>query len=187
LGILSQAILDNMDKRLKREQSLHAVEMLNDHDIESKGSFIIGFPGETIETFSETIDFINESGLPYYHAHLFSHSKRALVNQEKDRFGLEGIALTWRHNTMNSAEASHLMSQMIRSIPRSFTDGDTHIEETYKQLRQEGYGPGQIYELFRLKRDLQLSLEDCGAHSPFSPKIDQILTDMELLVGRTPC
>jgi p-methyltransferase len=183
----SQTILDNMDKKLKREQSLHAVEMLNEHDIKSKGSFIIGFPGETIETFSETIDFINESDLPYYHAHLYSHSNRALVNQEKDRFGLEGIALTWRHRTMNSAEASHLMSQMIRSIPRSFTDGDTHIEETYKQLRQEGYGPGQIYELFRLKRDLQLSLEDWGAHRPFSPKIDQILTKMELLVGRAPC
>jgi len=50
----SQTILDNMDKRLKKEQSLAAIRMLNDYGIISRGSFIIGYPGETSDTFSET-------------------------------------------------------------------------------------------------------------------------------------
>ena len=60
----SQKILDNMDKRLSRTQSFDAIRLLNDNGIISRGSFIIGYPGETRDTFLETVDFINESGLP---------------------------------------------------------------------------------------------------------------------------
>ena len=57
----SQIILDNMDKHLSCQQSIEAVGLLNDHGIISRGSFIIGYPGETRDTFLETIDFINET------------------------------------------------------------------------------------------------------------------------------
>lgn len=178
----SQVILDNMDKRLDRGQAIKAIKMLRDNDIDSRGSFIIGYPGETQETFSDTVDFIRLSGLPYYHPYLFTYSRRSLVHQEKDRFGLEGIGRVWRHHTMDAVEASYLISQMPRMIGRSFTDGLANIEEIYRMLRGDGYLPREISELFRLKRELQLSTGDSHSAEPFSPGVEKILSEMKVLV-----
>jgi len=177
----SQIILDKMDKRLRKEQSLQAIGMLNDHGIESRGSFIIGYPGETVETFSETIDFIDDSGLPYYHPYLFYYTGNTLVHQEREALGLRGLGLAWRHNTMDSIAASRLMAQMPERIDRSFTDGQAYVEEIYKLLRGEGYSPEEIKELFRLKRTLQLSIKGTWPGEQHS-ETEEILLKLETLV-----
>ena len=87
----SQVILDRMDKRLSRQQSMEAVQMLNDYGIVSRGSFIVGYPGETEDTFAETIDFINESGLPYYQPYLFYYTGNTLVHRDREALGLRGL------------------------------------------------------------------------------------------------
>ena len=161
----SQKILDNMDKRLSSKQSFEAVRMLNDHGIISRGSFIIGYPGETRDTFFETIDFINESGLPYYQPYLFYYTANTLVHQERQERELRGLGSAWAHETMDSVEASGLLRQMIELIPESFTDGQSYVEEIYKMLRGEGYERKDIRALFRLKRKLPADPEKtprCG-------------------------
>jgi anaerobic magnesium-protoporphyrin IX monomethyl ester cyclase len=178
----SQMMLNNMDKRLDRDQALDAIGMLKAQGIQSRGTFIIGYPGETEETFRETSDFINESGLTYYHPYLFSYSKRTLVHQERERYGLEGSGLTWRHNTMDSVEASSLMTRMLGLIPDTYTDGQAHIMEIFKTLRGEGYSSHQIVELFRLKRDLQLTIKGNGGSGPFPPGVEAILSDLEAVI-----
>jgi radical SAM superfamily enzyme YgiQ (UPF0313 family) len=178
----SQTVLDNMDKRLSREQSLNAIQMLSDHGIYSRGSFIVGFPGETEETFSHTIDLINKSGLPYYHPYLFYYSKNSLLGDENNQFSLTGTGLAWKHATMDSVKASHLMSQMTGEIGHGYTDGISYVEEIYKLLRGEGYSPEQVLELFRLKRDLQLAIEESGSTENHSPRVDKALNGLEMLV-----
>jgi len=178
----SQAILDNMDKKLKREQSLTAIRMLADHDIYARGSFIVGYPGETPGTFSETIDLIAESGLPYYHPYLFYYSPNTLIHQQREAFGLEGMGLAWKHSTMDAVEASYLMSQMVQKISTSYTDGITYIEEIYKLLRGEGYSPEAIWKLFQSKRDLQLAANGTSAGNPLSPLVDEKLNQLEALM-----
>jgi len=178
----SQTILDNMDKRLKKEQSFEAIRMLNDYGIISRGSFIIGYPGETTDTFSETIDFINGSGLPYYHPYLFYYTGNTLVHQEREALGLKGLGLAWRHDTMDSVEASRLMSHMLERIDKSFTDGQAYVEEIYKLLRGEGYSPVEILELFKLKRELQLSIKKASVNGQSSNEIERILSDLQVVV-----
>jgi len=178
----SQTILDNMDKRLKKEQSFEAIRMLNDYGIISRGSFIIGYPGETTDTFSETIDFINGSGLPYYHPYLFYYTGNTLVHQEREALGLKGLGLAWRHDTMDSVEASLLMSHMLERIDKSFTDGQAYVEEIYKLLRGEGYSPAEILELFKLKRELQLSIKEASVNGQSSNEIERILSDLQVVV-----
>ena len=167
----SQTILDNMDKHLSCQQSLEAIGLLNDHGIISRGSFIIGYPGETRDTFFETIDFINESGLPYYQPYLFYYTANTLVHEERKALNLRGLGLAWAHETMDSVEASRLLMQMIELIPESFTDGQSYVEEIYKMLRGEGYAQGDIKELFRLKRQLQLALREHPSAGPSSLEI----------------
>ena len=178
----SQIILDNMDKRLTCEQSFNAIRMLNDHGIVSRGSFIVGYPGETADTFSETIDFINESGLPYYHPYLFYYTGNTLVHREREALGLKGLGLAWQHHTMDSVEASRLMSQMPERINKSFTDGQAYVEEIYKLLRGEGYSPEEIKTLFKLKRDLHLAVKAASANGQSSNDIERILSDLEVVV-----
>jgi len=178
----SQSILDIMDKRLKREQAFEAVRLLREQGIYSRGTFIVGYPGETEETFAETVDFINTSGLNYYHPYLFSYSKRSLVYQDRERYGLNGLGLTWRHNTMDSVRASELMAGMIARIARSYTD-ETHIVEMFKLLRGEGYTAEEILELFRLKRELHLAVDVYGHRPPFAPEVDSILCKLQRVLG----
>ncbi len=178
----SQTILDNMDKRLNRNESFEAIRLLNDHGIISRGSFIIGYPGETHDTFSETIDFINDSGLPYYQPYLFYYTANTLVHQERETLNLRGLGLAWAHDTMDSVEASRLLMRMIELIPGSFTDGQSYVEEIYKMLRGEGYSKGEIRELFRLKRALQLTLRKHPSATPSNPETVPILQEMGRLV-----
>jgi radical SAM superfamily enzyme YgiQ (UPF0313 family) len=178
----SQTILDNMDKRLKREEALTAVRLLNQNGIYSRGSFIIGYPGETKETFLETVDLINESGLPHYIPYLFDYLKSTLVHADRERFGLKGIGRTWKQDTMDSVEASDLIAGMIRMIPRSFSDGMTYIEEIYNLFLGKGYSVETVFALFRLKRDLQLVAEEKGSMRPFHPRIKGILSEVERLI-----
>jgi len=155
--------------------------MLNDHGIEGRGSFIVGYPGETVDTFSETLDFINESGMPYYHPYLFYYTGNTLVHRDRETLGLRGLGLAWRHHTMDSVEASRLMSQMPERINQSFTDGQAYVEEVYKLLRGKGYSPREIKELFRLKRALQLSIKGSRANERRS-ETEQILSELETRV-----
>ena len=178
----SQTILDNMDKRLNRSESFEAIRLLNDHGIISRGSFIIGYPGETHDTFSETIDFINDSGLPYYQPYLFYYTANTLVHEEREALNLRGLGLAWAHDTMDSVEASRLLMRMIELIPGSFTDGQSYVEEIYKMLRGEGYARGEIRELFRLKRQLQLTLREHPSATPSTPETAPILQELGRLI-----
>ena len=163
----SPAILRNMDKRLTADDIRRAVALLNEHGIYGAGAFIIGFPGETEETIRETVDLINESGLPFYHLNLFYYSSGMLVHSQRREYGLTGLGLAWKHNTMDSVTAARILSEIPDRIRDSYTDGLTSTWETFKILRGEGYTGEQIRELFRLQRELRrqagrgpLSMED---------------------------
>jgi radical SAM superfamily enzyme YgiQ (UPF0313 family) len=175
----SQAILDNMDKRLDLDQAKDAIRALTDQGITCQGGFVVGYPGETLETFSETIDLINRTALPYYHPSLFYYSKNMLVHRQRDEFKLEGLGMAWKHKTMDAGEASSLMSEMITRVVPGVTGGLTSNWEAFKLLRAKGYSPQEIYELFRLSRELRLSLDRSHPNSAFAPDVDRIMTGLE--------
>ena len=178
----SQTILNNMDKHLKRDRVIEAIKRLNDHGIYGEGGFILGYPGETPGTFTETVDLINSSKLPFYQPNLFYYSKDMLVNEDKDKFGLSGLGLSWRHNTMDSAEASRLMVDMIQIIEHGFNEPQVSVWETFRLLRGEGYRPEEIYELLKLKRSLKLTLEASSPRQGFSAQVNEILKRIEAIV-----
>lgn len=177
----SRAILKNMDKKLDPDQTVEAIRLLRENGIFSLGGVIIGYPGETEATFHETIEMINKSGLTYYHPYLFYYSKNMLVSEERDQFEIEGVGWAWRHKTMDSVEASRLMAGMTGLLDRAFTDGEQKTWETFKLLRGEGYSSEEIYELHRLKRDLQVAIEDHPVREE-TPLVDEILNKLEARV-----
>ena len=65
------------------------------------------------------------------------------------------------------------------------TDGQQNTWETYKILRGEGYSQSDIAKLHRLKRELQLDIQNSGDDGNLSIRGKAILKDMEALMGRT--
>jgi anaerobic magnesium-protoporphyrin IX monomethyl ester cyclase len=178
----SQVILDNMDKRLDREQVIDAIKLLNAHNIYGEGGFILGFPGETMKTFEDTIDLINRSRLPFFQPNLFYFSKDMGIADDQEKFGLTGLALTWKHDTMDSAQASSLMVEMVDKVEQGYHEPQVSVWETFRLLRGEGYDPESIYKLLGLKRDLRTALKNDNGKPHFSDTVERILDTFNALV-----
>lgn len=63
-----QTILNNLKKRTTVEKNLKAIRMTNESGIHSRGYFMIGCPGETMETMNRTMEFSVSSGLKDFHS-----------------------------------------------------------------------------------------------------------------------
>lgn len=57
----SQKILDNVNKRIKIQDAKNTISVLKNVGIKQYTSFIVGLPGETLETMKQTRDFILET------------------------------------------------------------------------------------------------------------------------------
>ena len=56
----SQNTLDMYNKNIKVEQSFRALNLINEHDIVSETSFVLGMPDDTPETFRETLEIAKQ-------------------------------------------------------------------------------------------------------------------------------
>ena len=61
-----------MEKSITKEQSLEALRITRKNGIVSKGFFMIGLPGETIDTMEETLEFIKELPLDELNINCFT-------------------------------------------------------------------------------------------------------------------
>ena len=162
----SQKILRNMDKRIGVDQARRAIEILNQAGIAPSGAFIVGFPGETEETLWETVKLINETGLPYYRLNFFAFSKGMSLYDEKDKYGLSGLGFAWKHDTLDSAQASVYFGQMIGQITHAVSDGLSSTWETFKLLSGQGLKPSKIFRLFQATNELNRKRMADGENGP---------------------
>ena len=86
----SQKMLDAMNKKATIQQAKEAIVNTRKADIYANTTFIFGYPGETLETIQETIDFKREMGLecgsffaiPYPGAPLYDEIRSKLDDEE---------------------------------------------------------------------------------------------------------
>lgn len=109
----SDSILANMNKKVNTGKYAKGISLLKEQGIVTFGSFIIGFPGETAETVQETLEFIKTGGLDFYRAQLWYCEPLTPIWQEKEKYKLKGDSFEWSHATMNSREASTIVSNIF--------------------------------------------------------------------------
>jgi p-methyltransferase len=115
----SDSILKNMNKAASVDRYRWGIETLRKHNILTFASFIGGFPGETRETFQESIDFIRQTHPDYYRILLWYCESGTPIQNQKERFGITGSGFRWSHNTMTSGDAIELIEQAFMEIDES--------------------------------------------------------------------
>ncbi|HEU4509184.1 MAG TPA: PhpK family radical SAM P-methyltransferase [Pyrinomonadaceae bacterium] len=115
----SPTILKNMNKAATIEKYERGMDLLRQYGVLTFASFIMGFPGETEETFRESVDFIKATKPDYYRAQLWYCEPGTPVDHQREKYKIEGEGFVWSHATMESMEAMDYIDQAFLEIRES--------------------------------------------------------------------
>lgn len=160
LGIESgdRQVLINMKKLSTPDQILKGLGTLNQHGINTKSTYIVGFPGETDQTVSNTIDILNAypcdgPGVHRYTIFSFAILPLATIARPKmrERYGLRGYGFHWQHDTMDSDEANQQLDRIFAHLKPDLSP--SYIMEVSDL---DGVPTGRLKEIYTLRNALAL-------------------------------
>jgi hypothetical protein len=120
---------------------------------------IIGFPGETMDTVMETIEFIETHRPTVYRAQLFYLDPATPVWRDREQYRISGGGFEWQHPTMNNHQASDIIERMFLEIKNSIWAPQHGFEDwSLYYLQRRGFTIEEVLkfvhnfnELVRLK------------------------------------
>jgi p-methyltransferase len=121
LGIESgdNQVLKAMNKIATAEKYRVGIGRLRERGILSYASFIIGHPGETVDTARHTIRFIEETRPDFYCLEAFFFDPKVPIGAKAAEYGMTGTGYAWSHNTMDWGMAADLVEEGYRTIASS--------------------------------------------------------------------
>jgi radical SAM superfamily enzyme YgiQ (UPF0313 family) len=139
-------ILQNMKKNYSKKDILAAIENLRKEQIISHCNVVVGFPGETVETVSETTDILNVAQPDTYHCMQLFVANNTHLSNNRQLYLLEGHQLHWQHPTMSNETAATSIKKITQQIKSSclFIAG----EYISILLSAKGFSIEQIKSLF---------------------------------------
>ncbi len=120
----SQQILDKMVKRVEIEKYYAAMELFHEYDILTSALILVGFPGETVDTYKETVNFIEATKPTLFRVHRWFYDHDTPIHQKKDEYQIMGGGYNWTHYTMNSDTAHQLATDMSYTVKNSIHTDD---------------------------------------------------------------
>lgn len=110
LGLESSdiSILENMNKTSRPEHFVSTIPIFKKYGINVFVSILSGFPGETYDTYRNTIEFLKSIDADFYKPQLWYCDPVTPIWQQKDKYDLVGRNYAWKHLTMTAIEANNL-------------------------------------------------------------------------------
>jgi anaerobic magnesium-protoporphyrin IX monomethyl ester cyclase len=141
----SDRILENMNKKVTVGKYTEGIALLKEYEILTYGSFIIGFPGETLETVQDSIAFIKESGIDFFRAQLWYCDPITPIWRQREKYHIKGSQFEWEHLTMKSDQACDLIDDIFLTIdkPVWVPQYNFEFDGTFR-LFNKGITPGQL-------------------------------------------
>jgi len=162
-------ILNNMNKDINPKTYKAIIQKLVASGINVASTFIIGYPGETLESARDTFEFIDSintsgySGVFKWSIFPFTLLPGSPIYHpsERRKFNLKGYMQSWVHDSMDSDTAQALIDDAYRNI-RGMGPGYTsdNLRDLYSLSPDKRLKFNLArYELSKLGRDVTLS--DC--------------------------
>jgi anaerobic magnesium-protoporphyrin IX monomethyl ester cyclase len=112
----SDALLAAMNKGCGREEMLAGITAAKKAGLGLHGNFVVGYPGETVNTAAQTLAFVRNSGLDTVYFSPFQIRSPGIPALTGAQGGLSGSASGWEHSTMSSAAALARAMEMTEEI-----------------------------------------------------------------------
>ena len=140
----SDKILKAMNKTARRKHYQEAIPLLKRAGISTHANVIVGFPGETYETFKETLGLISEAEPDFFKVQLWYADPVTPIWKRKEEYGLKGSAYNWSHNTMSCQTACDLVKEMFFSIKNSLWSPQYGFQWSIFYLQRRGMTMKQV-------------------------------------------
>lgn len=120
LGLESanETVLKNMNKTAGKEVYRKYIPLFREAGITTFMSVFTGFPGETFETFWETMNFLKETEADFYRPQLWYCDPMTPIWKQREKFGLKGYNFSWSHDTMDVKTACDLQEKAFLSLDK---------------------------------------------------------------------
>ncbi|MBC2656615.1 PhpK family radical SAM P-methyltransferase [Pseudomonas sp. MSSRFD41] len=121
LGIesASDKMLALMRKTSRRKNYEQAITAFRAAGIATHASFIIGFPGETLETVQESLDFIETFRPDTFRAQVWYCDPLTPIWNDREKYGITGAGFDWAHATMDSEQAASITERFFLTAEHS--------------------------------------------------------------------
>ena len=118
LGLESanETVLHNMDKGAHKKDFRRTMPWFKRAGIRQMVSVQVGFPGETYDTFRETMEFVEEIQPDYTRIQIWFCDVTTPVWRKREQFKLTGKGYGWSHYTMDAETAVDLVVKSFMSL-----------------------------------------------------------------------
>jgi anaerobic magnesium-protoporphyrin IX monomethyl ester cyclase len=152
-------VLKLINKKTTATSNMKCLEILDKHNIVAYGSFIVGFPGETMESYRTTINWINSSPLRLYKVFLFYLFPGSIIFDEQAEHNITFLGDSYHHSlwktpTMDALNASELVREFILSIEKAVLIYNYSAMYAFFPFLSKGYTIDESLEFFRIRTEL---------------------------------
>lgn len=141
----SQELLDLVKKHSSIAKVKRAMKMTREAGITTLASFIVGLPGETVDTLRRTVEFASELREEFgslYGFHVLAPFPGTEVRERAEHYGLEILSSDWR-----SYDANHVVSRTHGADPAAIQAVVDEYEDTiarYRLLQDQLHAAGRL-------------------------------------------
>jgi p-methyltransferase len=141
-----QAILQGMNRKYSLEKMVEACNIAKDLGIIVNFNFVVGFPGENQESIDNTIEAIERAAPDTYTGFVLYLAPNTRLWEARERYGIEGEGLSWRHGTMDTQEAQQALERIFEEVTSiNLLPAGEHISIYMTSL---GFSPQEIRSFF---------------------------------------
>jgi radical SAM superfamily enzyme YgiQ (UPF0313 family) len=139
-------ILRNMEKNYTPKDIIRTIITAKELDIITHCNLVIGFPGESTDTITNTINTLEKAQPDTYDAYLLDIAPHTKIYNQPKTFDIHGTRLMWSHKTMDTKQAMFEIQRIYKNVSKSnpFLGGEYFAGF----LISSGYTPQQIRKFF---------------------------------------
>jgi radical SAM PhpK family P-methyltransferase len=152
----SDAQLQRMNKTSRRKHYLEAIPLFREMGIQTHANFVVGFPGETPDTYYETVDLIERARPDTFRGQLWYADPITPIWEKREEYGLQGSAFAWSHNTMDSETACDYVDELFMNIQGSVWLPQNGFEQwSIFYLQRKGMPYQQVVEFLKVFNEIK--------------------------------